>query len=313
MTWDSTLDPYYPYSSSGAIQILNASEVKEKDGTPVILHLLIELRRGRWRVRIPDEYLPDSLKGTPQFVWRGASDEPILPAVLRRFPLLSGKKLPSGLPQDNGIRAYIIEGISEMADLLLSENGRKTRGVNEGKSSNLKLENETLSDSDSLLGMNSVIDFGAPTQSHYQMVKQEVLLNFLKTGIFSLPLDAVICTMHEAKGVSEIETGAIQLGPDMPGQKAIGSVVQKFGFALHLQSALEPKNPLPTFRAYFVPHFGAPGTTLSQKQWPAKLSLSPSSTVKLLKKYPEGFIPLHLDPKLPSNTVSDILEHAWEN
>lgn len=159
--------------------------------------------------------------------------------------------------------------------------------------------------------MNSSIDYGAPTQSHYQLTKQDVLYNFLKTGLFSLPLDAVICTMHEAKGVSEIETNTVILGPDMPGQKAIGSVVQKFGYALHLQSALEGKNPLPTFRAYFVPHFGAPGTTLMQKQWPAKLSLPPAATARLLKKYPEGYIPLALEPKEFNGSVAEILEFAW--
>lgn len=346
VSWDSTLDPFLPFIQEGFVDAIPALLIRDGDGNVVIAQTLQALGRGHWWIplavpgagssgpaAVPAAQASPTPSPTPAAlalaskppspqqlpppevrIWWGPEGEIKNPVLLKRFPSLAGVKLPSALPAACGIRAYVIEGLSEMADELLKEHGNKTRGVNDpGKQAGLKLGQEFLTPSEALFGLDPSLDSGSPTQSHYQMVSQDVLMKFLKEGLMGLPIDLLVVTMHQAKGQSELSSSVTVLGPDMPGQKAIGKVVQKFAHCLHLQAdPVKDKDGRVklSFTAAFRPHY-ATGPAFSGILWPAKLSLGPSRVEAFERKYPLGVIPLDPNPQGPGNSVADVLEFVW--
>lgn len=302
-SWDSTLDPFREFIEEGFVDAVPLTSIKDGEGNVVIAQVLNALGRGYWPTLVRPA---DPARGIlPYWAWQGKASAPFPSAKIKELP---GEVWPSGLPQDNGIRAYLFEGISEMAFQLLNEHGVKGRGVKEEKQDKMgKYSAERLTDSDLIRGLESDLRSGSPTQSHYGDVSLQVLVNFLKQGIFTLPVDLVVITMHEDKGINEV-TGATALGPSMPGQKAISQVTQKASHFIHLVTEADKEGNL-KYSAHTMPQKGE--GTLSMQEWPAKVTMSADQTRKFLAKYPKGKIPLDLSPRDSTGTVADILEFVW--
>lgn len=302
-SWDSTLDPFRPFIDEGFIDAIPLTSIKDGDGNVVIAQVLNAIGWGQWPTLVRKA---DPEKGIePLWIWRGRAGPPPPSFRIKEIP---NEVWPSGLPQDNGVRAYLFEGISEMAFQLLNEHGVKGRGVKEEKQDKMgRYASERLTDSDLIKGLDSDLRSGSPTQSHYGDVTLQVLVNFLKQGIFTLPVDLVVITMHEDKGVNEV-TGTTALGPAMPGQKAISQVTQKASHFVHLTTELASSGEL-KYWAHTLPHKGE--GTLSMQEWPAKVTMSADQTKRFNTKYKGGKIPLTLEPVGSSGTVADILEFIW--
>lgn len=306
-TWDSTLDPFEGFMRDGSVDAINLNMIKDGEGNVVIAQTLNSIAKGSWIMKVRER--EDGGGAGPLYVWLGKGGP-----VATTFPKFKNptkypnEVWPSGLPQDNGIRAYLFEGISEMAFELLNEHGIKARGIRDDKADNMgKYAAEKLTDSDLIEGLDKDLRSGSPSRNHYGDVGLQVLVNFLKQGIFTLPVDLVAITMHEDKGTDEV-TGSTALGPSMPGQKAISQVTQKASHFVHL-SVEDLKEGTKRYVAHTQNHSG--DGTLSMQKWPAKVTMNATQTAAWLKKYKGGVIPLELNPTGTTGTVADILEMVW--
>lgn len=271
ISWDSTIGPYKPYALEGSVDLLPANVIRDGDGEVPVLQVMTAIRRGMWLMPLPD--------GTSAWVGRKGS--------IPKFPQLSG------LPADNGIRAIFVEGISELGDQLLQEHGNKARGLKaDGKASQAgRFTQEVLSFSDTIKGIENLpINSASPILSHYGDVQDNILIELLKTGILSFPVDVVICSMHESKGVDEV-SGTPAIGPRLPGRKAVTNTMPKFGHCFHLDLVEDPKTKATTRHAFFEKHVTPNSFNM---RWQAKLSLSPSQLIAWKNRYPGDSIPLSL-------------------
>ncbi len=272
ISWDSTIGPYKPFAQEGSVDLLPANVIRDGDGEVPVLQVMTAIRRGMWLMRLPD--------GTSAWVGKKGS--------IPRFPELSG------LPSDNGIKAIFVEGLSELGDQLLQEHGNKARGLKaDGKAAQAgRFIQENLSFSDTIKGIENLpINSASPTLSHYGDTQDNILIELLKTGILSMPVDVVICTMHESKGVDDV-TGTPAIGPRLPGRKAVTGTMQKFAHCFHLDLVEDPKTKAISRHAFFEKHITPTSFNL---RWQAKLTLSAPQQIAWRRKYPGDSIPLGLE------------------
>lgn len=125
-------------------------------------------------------------------------------------------------PTDRGtVGAYIIEGLSTIAELFQEDNREKGRYLGE-QDKNSHMENgERLS---------------LPGQFSYGFVQME-MQRLLRTFAMIPGLDRVVWSSHEASGVDD--DGKALRGPATVGKKAIGSISKYCGTLLHLDMVTE--------------------------------------------------------------------------
>lgn len=287
VSWDSTTDPFKPFQKEGSISLINANKLRDKDGDVIVMQTLHAVARGWWPVLGQDG----------KYYWNG--------------PANAAKGLPSGMPQDNGVKVYATEGVSELAAQLLVEHGEKSRGLkDEGAAKQAgKYALERLNETEDILGLSGItIASGEPTMQHYGKVHNDILMKLFKEGILSLNVDVVITTMHTSEG--EDDFGQKKLGPGLPGKAGTPQVMQKFGHCVHLDFVPDSKDLKAVNRYAFTErHYGFTGTNTS-KQWPAKVSMSPEQLELWLKQYPGHRMLLGL--KGIKDSVADLLRFLLE-
>jgi hypothetical protein len=113
-------------------------------------------------------------------------------------------------------------------------------------------------------------------------------------ALASLPIDRVLVTSHEGKGVSEM-TGLKKtiVGPVIVGTAAVDKISSWFGTTLHLESFVTEKGRT-GMCAYYQRH---PDAEMGNLFWPAKLDCPLEKMAEVLEKWKHGFIPLEIDKK----------------
>lgn len=187
------------------------------------------------------------------------------------------------------IGAYAIEGVTSVGDSWMKNLTAQGRAISQDV---VALWNETT-------GMaapgqtEEVEKFGAPSQSHYGFVQNEMPIIL---GAFrSLPVAWNWWTAHEARGEDDsLGMKTTVLGPSIAGKKAIGKLPAWVGGMIHADTVSvdvsaqggQPARKESRVRYYFQNH---PEPDLPGKSWPAKSRLAAQAIPALLKRFPGGW------------------------
>lgn len=120
-------------------------------------------------------------------------------------------------------------------------------------------------------------------------------------ALSSLPIDRVLITAHEGKGISEV-TGIKKtvVGPVIVGTAMVDKISSWMGTTLHYESYLTDKGR-PGLCAYYQRH---PDPEVGNLFWPAKLDCPLEKMAEVMERWDKGYIPLLIDKK--GNCVSGI-------
>jgi hypothetical protein len=192
---------------------------------------------------------------------------------------------------------YFIEGLDSIASLMLHDhaNHADTRLMwGSGK------DGPAMFTSDALVGTGDskpptkvTEKIGRAVGGHYGSVQswlKDVLIPNFSELIY---VDRVVWTAHADRGKDPF-TGmeGKALGPKSVGNALVGETTELFGHSFHFEVETKfDKDSKVTrvFKAWFITH---PDDLLTTMKWPAKVSLPVERAVELLKKFPQGYIPL---------------------
>lgn len=173
------------------------------------------------------------------------------------------------------ISGYAVEGITSIAQLLMTHFAQKGQKINED-----------------VVGMFSEagVQFGANPRSHYGFIPQQIY--GMLTDLGTLPVERVLITAHEGKGQDEFSKQLVY-GPAAIGQAATNRIPPYVGDLIHYDQAETTVGGAKTVevRAYFRPH----PDPFTKVFWPAKVRLSPSIVPALNENWKEGYITLELE------------------
>lgn len=192
-------------------------------------------------------------------------------------------------PTDRGtVGAYVIEGLSTIAELFQEDNREKGRYLGE-QDKNSHVENgERLS---------------LPGQFSYGFVQME-MTRLLRTFAMIPDLDRVLWSSHEASGVDD--DGKALRGPATVGKKAIGSISKYCGTLLHLDMVTE--NSRVIRRLHFRSHADPKVPTISS---PCKITIplkDQEAFVKLIGSGDKGYIDTTVCGGRLVSSLADFLE-----
>jgi len=188
--------------------------------------------------------------------------------------------LTKGLTKDlTGVVGYAWEGLSQTADLMSQHltDTQKSTGQPLQSVFEQKLGGQTVS-------------FAHASQGTYGFVqaKTREYVKFLT----ALPVDRVLVTAHEGKGVDDGPSKKMVFGPAVLGKALTDKASSWFGTTLHHESYMvedKKRGKVAAVRAYFERH---PDPEVGNVFWPAKLDCTPDAGRNVLEYWPEGFIPL---------------------
>lgn len=186
------------------------------------------------------------------------------------------------------VGAYIIEGLSTIAELFQEDNREKGRYLGE-QDKNSHMENgERLS---------------LPGQFSYGFVQME-MTRLLRTFAMIPDLDRVLWSSHEASGVDD--DGKALRGPATVGKKAIGSISKYCGTLLHLDMVTEGGKV--TRRLHFRSHADPKVPTISS---PCKITIplkDQEQFVKLIGAGDKGYIDTTVEKGRLVSSLADFLK-----
>ena len=187
------------------------------------------------------------------------------------------------------IGAYAIEGVTSIGDSWMKNLTAQGRAISQDV---VALWNETT-------GMaapgqaEEVEKFGAPSQSHYGFVQNEMPI--IMGAFRGLPVAWNWWTAHEARGEDDsLGMKTTVLGPSIAGKKAIGKLPAWVGGMIHADTVSvevpaqggKPARKESRVRYYFQNH---PEPDMPGKAWPAKSRLAPQAIPSLLERFPGGW------------------------
>lgn len=163
--------------------------------------------------------------------------------------------------------AYIFEGLTSMAELILAHFTEQGWFSREQKADQVKLTSG---------------EFLQPaSQSGYGKAQDEILNRLKQAGM--LPVNRVLWTAHEAKGT---EDGQIIRGPGLVGKAATSSSQKYCGLLLHFDSAVDPKTKQMVRRVYYERH---PDNGNAGIFCPAKTTIPSENIAELQRTYAGGY------------------------
>jgi len=178
------------------------------------------------------------------------------------------------VPWEHQASAYIVEGLTSMAEQLLEyfrENGMFLR----------EQANDAVVTGGERVSPASQTAFG---------VAQDEMIAALK-GYAAIPgIERVIWSAHE---VAASEDGSSIRGPALVGSKKTSLIQKHVGTLLHIDAI--PENGKIVRRVYFVRH---PDPAQPHITYPAKTTLPPEATRRLLSLYPGGYYDADLESGL---------------
>lgn len=174
---------------------------------------------------------------------------------------------------------YMIEGLESCGENLLSHLSHQTSGRAGFKHS--------WSYDEEFDGTTYAV--GGLDRGHFGIVQSE-LLRMHRKGFANLPCPWVIWTSKVGRG-SEQQTKETIYGPAMVGSAQTEKLPGSFGDCLHLEE-IEGNDGKVARVAWFVNHFNKAGVKCL-----AKSRVSIELVPWLLKKWPNGYIPLYFDDK----------------
>lgn len=162
-----------------------------------------------------------------------------------------GKKI-NGIVDKNlsNVGGYVFEGITTIAERFLDHLAGKKLGMNPSYSLRLTSTGEDIitsekgdlvtkaySSSGGLVDENNkaleAITSGAYSQDHYGFVQKNIIEKLLLS--WSLPVDVVMWTAHEAEGNDELDRSIIR-GPAVVGKKGTPKIGRNVGALIHAES-----------------------------------------------------------------------------
>lgn len=224
------------------------------------LPCLKKIARGFWPTKLSDNGLADesSLRLTQPEDWG----------------------LPSS-PRDGAYRigGYIIEGLTMISGLLLSDLTNKQRSTGEP-----------------LIGVFDELGetFASSSRGSYNFVQKTMMAFAL--DLKGLGCWKVIVTGHEGRGSDTAKRPTY--GPQLAGQAANDRVTSWFENTLHHESYMmrfrrgNKEVLAPGVRAFYQRHQDPEIPTVF---WPAKIGAEPRVKAKIISVYPEGWFPLIMD------------------
>lgn len=193
-----------------------------------------------------------------------------------------------GMHKDlNGVVGMGWEGLTEVGDVIMQHLTDTQRATGEPLQATF---------SQSVPGMNLKYDYSGASRGTYGFV-QAFTRKYVKS-LASLPIDRVLVTAHEGKGVSEM-TGMKKtiVGPVIVGTAAVDKISGWFGTTLHFESYMyedKKRGRIPGVCAYYQRH---PDPEVGNIFWPAKLDCPLDVMARVIKRWPQGFIPLQINEK----------------
>jgi len=162
----------------------------------------------------------------------------------------------------------IVEGLTTIAEGLLEETREEHRFLREQKADSFELGGEK---------------FGTASQTAFGFVQME-MLRHLK-GFGALPVDRVLWTAHESKGVEESSKAPIR-GPGIVGSAATDKVQKYCSLMLHFDGVTNKQTGAVTPRVWYRRH---PDPQFPNIYYPAKTTIPSERLPELEKDYPGGF------------------------
>lgn len=172
------------------------------------------------------------------------------------------------------VGAYIIEGITSLAELLQS----KYRGIKTGMS---PAYTETV---DKALEGMSNHRIGSLSMDSYGIIQQE--MGEIITRSWQLPVPFVMYTGHEAQGEDEQTRKAFR-GIALVGNAATSKIGKRIGTMIHAQQVPKSKESLELETRYYFQSHADP--IFKEIAWEAKARVPANRVDDLLKTYPGGF------------------------
>jgi len=184
-----------------------------------------------------------------------------------------------------GVGAYVFEGVTSIAELLMTRYRGRATGMNpafkEEIKSDLVDENGKKLDSEIM---------GGYAMDAYGLIQAEIQSLLIKS--WSLPVDTVWWTGHEAQAEDAMDKTTIR-GVALVGKKGTTTIGKKIGTMIHayqvpIKVKVNGKEEDATeTRFYFQSH---PDASFPKIQWEAKPRVPGDQIEKLLKRFPGGFM-----------------------
>lgn len=232
-------------------------------------------------------FLPLIMGGLVDALFISKIPEPV--SSLRKLARGEWVKDGQWTPPDRGSAcAYIIEGLSSIAELIQEDNREHSRFLGEQKANSHVENGEVMS---------------LPGQFSYYFTQLE-MMRLLKSFAMIPGLDRVLWSAHEANGVEE-GTGQQLRGPATVGKKRIDEVKKYCGLLLHLDTLADKGKRI--HRLHFVTH---PDPKLPTIMSPAKMTLplaAQSRFNQLIGAQAGGYVDTTVNDGVLVNSLADVL------